>query len=245
MRPPDAYDAFSLVYDLGLGKLFFDGVRPLLERLERDDPSAGRRHLDLACGTGLVVRHFRSRGFDSIGLDASLPMLARARARGDSVLAADFRDFALRATFDRITCLYDSLNHVMDEDDLVCVFACVRRVMTTGSLFWFDLNHPASYAAVWGIREPYIAGADGWSLSMDTRYDEARNLALAHVTGYCDMEGARVAIDETHAQRAWTEPDVRRLLTAAGLHLVDIIRFNPFGLDRDPDTAVKLMYVVR
>ena len=35
MRAPDSYEAFALVYDRGLGKLFFDGVRPVLDRLDR------------------------------------------------------------------------------------------------------------------------------------------------------------------------------------------------------------------
>jgi SAM-dependent methyltransferase len=243
MRPPDAYAAFALVYDRGLGAMFFDGVRPVLDRLDREYPSTRRTHLDLACGTGLVVRHFLTRGYDSIGLDASLAMLERARARGDSVLASDFRSFSFRATFDRVTCLYDSLNHVMDEDDLAAVFASVRDVMDADSLFWFDLNHPDSYRTTWAIPEPYRAGAAGWDLAIDTRYDPHRNLAVARVTGSCEVDGEVFPIDETHYQRSWSEDDVRRILEASGLASVDVFRFNPFGVAHDPDALVKLMYV--
>jgi SAM-dependent methyltransferase len=243
MRLPDAYDAFALVYDRGLGQLFFDGVRPVLDRLDREYPSMGRRHLDLACGTGLVVRYFRGKGFASIGLDASLPMLDHARRRGDQVFAADFRDFALRRSFDRITCLYDSLNHMMDEDDLAGIFRAVRSAMGRESLFWFDLNHPSSYAGVWSIPEPYEAKGSDWRLSIDTRYEEGRNLAIARVTGSCVVGSETVEIDELHHQRAWSDEDVRRILSGAGLEARDVFRFNPFGFGGNRDEAVKLMYV--
>ena len=243
MRPPDSYDAFALVYDRGLGRLFFDGVRPLLDQLDREYPSTHRTHLDLACGTGLAVRHFRAKGFDSIGLDASVPRLGEARRRGDAVVAADFRSFAFRQTFGRVTCLYDSLNHVMDEEDLGRIFGAVREVMADDSLFWFDLNHPSSYAGVWSIPEPYRAGGAGWTLSIDTRYDEVRNLAVARITGECEVDDETVAIDETHWQRAWDDSDVVRTLSSSGLRVVDVFRFNPFGLGGHSDATVKLMYV--
>lgn len=244
MRPPDSYSAFALVYDRGLGQLFFDGIRPVLDRLDREYPSVRRTHLDLACGTGLVVGHFVARGWDSIGLDASVDMLAHARRRGHAVLAADVRAFALRRTFARITCLYDSLNHVMDEDDLLHVLSSVRELMDRESLFWFDLNHPATYGTVWSIPEPYRSSGEGWSLSIDTRYDAGRNLAAARVTGNCVVEGEIVEIDEVHHQRAWEQGDVRRLLEAAGLRVVDTLRFNPFHPAGESGFPMKVMYVV-
>jgi SAM-dependent methyltransferase len=245
MQPADSYGAFALVYDRGLGRLFFDGVRPVLDRLDRAYPATDRTHLDLACGTGFVVRYFRSKGFDSLGLDASVPMLAQARRRGDPVVASDFREFALRRKFARITCLYDSLNHVMDEDDMVRIFTSVCAVMGMGSQFWFDLNHPSAYATVWSISEPYEAGGDDWALSIDTRYDLERNLAVAKVTGQCVIAGEQVPIHELHRQRAWSDADVRRLLRESGLHVVDSFRFNPFGLGGNSDATVKLMYVLK
>lgn len=244
MRAPDSYDAFALVYDRGLGRIFFDGVRPLLDQLDREYPSRRRSHLDLACGTGLAVRYFRAKGFDSTGLDASVPMLGESRRRGDSVFAADVRAFSLRRTFGRITCLYDSLNHVMDDEDLSLVFSSVRDVMDRESLFWFDVNHPSSYGTIWSIPDPYMAGGSDWDLSIDTRYDAGRNMANARVTGRCSIAGEVVEIDEMHYQRAWTDLDVRRLLADAGLGVVDVVRFNPFGFGGDSDAAVKLMYVV-
>jgi len=60
---------------------FFQAASRLLgEILERQETN-GRSHLDVACGTGLAVPFFEGRGFRSIGVDLSLPMLRMARLR--------------------------------------------------------------------------------------------------------------------------------------------------------------------
>src|SRR5262245_35185881 len=44
-------------------------------------PVAGRRALDLACGTGVLAAILADDGWQVVGLDRSAPMLALARAR--------------------------------------------------------------------------------------------------------------------------------------------------------------------
>jgi len=56
--PADAYGAFARVYDKALGELFFHGVALVLRALEAEYPTERRTHLDIACGTGLAMRHF-------------------------------------------------------------------------------------------------------------------------------------------------------------------------------------------
>ena len=75
MKPPDEYRWFAWVYEEALGRLFFDGVKPLLERLDREYPSDERTLLDLGCGTGLALKFFGDLGYTTTGLDASYSML--------------------------------------------------------------------------------------------------------------------------------------------------------------------------
>ena len=70
--PTEAYGAFAYAYDRALGSRFFKAVRTLLDETLEKYPTPKRTHLDVACGTGLVLRHFRERGWKSTGIDASL-----------------------------------------------------------------------------------------------------------------------------------------------------------------------------
>ena len=243
--PADSYGAFARVYDKALGELFLRGVTSVLRALEAEYPTEARTHLDVACGTGLAMRHFASRGWSTRGIDASYAMVSRARRRGLNVVVGDVRAFSLRATFERVTCLYDSLNHLLERGDLSRAFASVASVMSDSSLFCFDLNPPESYREVWAMADPYEADDAVYHLEIETRYDEPANLATARVTGWHDDGGVRYTIDETHYQRAWERDDIVALLREAGLETIDVFGFDPFAARVFEAPVVKEMYVAR
>lgn len=242
----EAYGAFAYAYDRGLGERFFQAVQPLLEQTLERFPTAKRTHLDLACGTGLAVDFFQKKGWRSLGVDASVPMLEVALRRARRVVAGDLRALPLRTTFARITCLYDSLNHMLDRNDLVASFRSVREVMADDSLFLFDMNHPEIYPEVWGISDPFVASARDYRLEIATTYRKRDRIGRANVTGWADIGGLRVEIHEQHQQRAYTERDITKALREAGLEPVDVFDFDPYG-ERDAIEArtVKVFFIVR
>jgi SAM-dependent methyltransferase len=243
----ESYGAFAYAYDDGLGEHFFNAVRPLLLDMLEKYPAATKTHLDLACGTGLTLQLFAERGYDSVGVDASLPMLQIARRRRPRVTAGDFRALPFRRTFARITCMYDSLNHLLDRADLIAAFKAVRGVMNSESLFLFDMNHPDIYPAVWGMTEPYVSSGAKHHLEIATSYRRREKLGQALVSGWAMLpDGTRAEIAETHRQRAYREKDIVSALDEAGLVPEDVFDFDPFR-EADPMDAggVKLFFVVR
>lgn len=225
----ESYGAFAWAYDQALGRTFFMAVKRVLDDVMEKYPSRAKTHLDVACGTGLALEYFRKRGFCSTGVDASVPMLDLARGRERRVVAGDYRSLPLRRTFARITCLYDSLNHMQTEEDLTAAFASVRSVMDESSLFLFDMNHPDVYPAVWGLRDPYVSSGDDHHLEIATRYRRRERRGYARISGWARMpNGERVKIRESHEQRAWSEAEIGNALTAARLRVVEMIDFDPF-----------------
>ena len=242
----EAYGAFAYAYDKGLGERFFSAVRPLLDDALVRFPTPKRTHLDLACGTGLAVDYFGARGWRSIGVDASVPMLEIAQRRARRVTAGDLRALPLRGTFARITCLYDSLNHMLERDDLVAAFRSVRELMADDSLFLFDMNHPDIYPEVWGMSEPYVATARDYRLEIATTYRRRDRMGLANVTGWAKINGERVEIREQHRQRAYSERDIRKALGEAKLEVAEASDFDPYGEgDAIEARTVKVFFVVR
>jgi SAM-dependent methyltransferase len=242
-----AYGDFAWAYDKALGERFFRSARKLLDLLLARYPAGTRTHLDVACGTGLTVEFFRSRGWRSVGVDASVPMLAVAAERAPELVAGDFRALPLRGTFQRITCLYDSLNHLKSRADLTGAFRSVRGVMSDESLFFFDMNHPDIYPEVWGMKEPYIASGPGYHLEIATTFRRRDGIGRALVTGWAiPVGGRRVKIRETHEQRAYSEREIIESLGEAGLAVVDVIDFDPYNeADTLEAEGVKLFFVCR
>lgn len=243
----ESYLAFAYAYDQALGGRFFESVAPLIDELFARHSAGGTSHLDLACGTGLALRHFAGKGLIATGVDSSLPMLDLASRRATRLVAADIRALPFRGTFGRVTCLYDSLNHLLDPAGLEAAFREVRRLMRGDSLFVFDMNHPDAYPRIWGTPEPFVASADESYLSMDTAFSRRRKMGRAHVTGWARIDGRQISIDEVHYQRAWTKSEIVSALRSAQLEPVEIRDFNPFE-ETDAElqrVRVKFVFVAR
>lgn len=238
----EAYDAFAYAYDRALGERFFKAASRMLDASLARHPTPKRTHLDVACGTGMTVRWFRERGWKSYGVDASLPMLRT----GGGGIAGDMRALPLRRKFARITCLYDSLNHLLEPDDLQAAFHSVRGVMDADSLFLFDVNHPEIYPEVWGMSEPYVARGKDYHLEIATTYRKREKIGRAAVTGWAKIKGERVEIKEQHRQRAYSEREIAKMLAEAGMEPVDVIDFDPYDeADAVHATTVKLFFVAK
>ena len=240
----EAYGAFAYAFDKALGARFWGAVRGLIERAIDKYPTETRTHLDVACGTGMALDYFRANGWTSTGIDASLPMLRIASTRAKRLVAADMRALPLRGTFARITCLYDSLNHLLDRNDLVAAFRAIRAVMAGDSLLLFDMNHPDIYPEVWGVPEPFVAQGADFELEMHTRYASREKMGHAIVTGWAMMGGKRVAIRERRRQRAYSEREIVAALDGARLRPLDVIDFDPYHeLKNTAARTVKLFFV--
>ncbi|HEY4642850.1 MAG TPA: class I SAM-dependent methyltransferase [Thermoanaerobaculia bacterium] len=243
----EAYAAFAYAYDQALGHRFFKAVRSLLDEHLAKYPTPDKTHLDIACGTGLALEYFAKRGWRSTGVDASMEMLNIARKRATRLVAGDFLALPLRGTFARITCLYDSLNHIRERDELVAAFRSMRRLMSHGSLLMFDINHPDIYPEIWGMAEPFVAEGKDYQLEIATTFRKREATGRARVTGWAKLpDGVKVAIDERHQQRAWREREIADALSEADLAPLDVIEFDPFGeADSIEAPTVKLFYVCR
>jgi SAM-dependent methyltransferase len=242
----EAYGAFAYAYDKALGARFFKAARKLLDDTLDRYPTPKRTHLDVACGTGMAVEYFRGKGWKSTGVDASLPMLQLTLQSNNAGVAGDMRQLPFRRKFARVTCLYDSLNHLLEPEDLTAAFRSIRGVMDHDSLFLFDMNHPEIYPEVWGMSDPYTASGSDYHLEIATRYRKRDRIGRAAVSGWALMDGKRVEIREEHLQRAYSEREITGALGEAGLAPVDIIDFDPYGEADDLEaTTVKLFFVCR
>lgn len=239
---PDAYGAFAYAYDKALGARFFQAVRGLLDDAIGRHCGPRRTHLDVACGTGLALEHLAARGWRSTGLDASVSMLhvARSRVEAARLVAADARSLPFRNRFALVTCMYDSLNHLMDRSDLVAAFRAVRGVMDEDSRFIFDMNHPEIYPAVWGLPEPFVSSGPDYSLEIDTSFRAREQLGRATVKGWALIAGERVEISEQHQQRAYSEREIGKALADADLAPLEVLDFDPYY---EGGPTVKLFYV--
>ncbi len=152
MDPRKYYDAFSAGYDDRRSV----GYHALLDELESDlvrTYCTGRHVLDAGCGTGLILervgRHLRS----VVGVDLSLGMLRKARARGPAPLAQGslthlpFADDSFDAAYS-----FKVLAHVPGIADAVRELG---RVVRPGGHLILEFYNPLSVRGLlWKLKRP-------------------------------------------------------------------------------------------
>lgn len=179
--------------------------------------------LDVACGTGIPTMLLAERGYRLIGVDRSPEMLAELEAkvagRPVTTVRADIRDFELAEPADAAISLYDSINYLLVEEDLVRCFGCVRRALTPGGLFAFDMNTLYGLAENWGTRT-VTREVGGVASVWQNEFDRETRISTLHLTFWeSEPEPGAAASqkkEEIHQERAYTVEELQRSLAAAG-----------------------------
>src|ERR1700712_2816547 len=137
-----AYDALAPFYDRYMDGQPFDPWLGRLEQIAIEHGLRGNRLLDVACGTGKSFMPMLERGYEVTGCDISPAMVERARAAAGAsaeLFVADMRELPAVGRFDLVTCLNDSLNYVIEHDDLLAAFRAIARNLRPGGMLVFDL----------------------------------------------------------------------------------------------------------
>lgn len=97
-------------------------------------------HLDAACGTGVLIDRLSGPRWKSFGIDLSAAMLRQTRAQGRdvNVANADLRALPFSCTFSLITCLFDSINFLLEEEDLRRAMRQLADALLPGGILYCD-----------------------------------------------------------------------------------------------------------
>lgn len=218
----EPFTSFHKHYDRFMTKYVdYRGWVHYLERIFRRFGCSPSSILDLACGTGIPTLLLAERGYRLTGVDRSPEMLAELETKRGNLpvktIRADIRDFTVPVPHDVAICLYDSMNYLLTEDDLVRCFGCVRRAIVPAGLFVFDMNTEFGLAEYWGSRST-IREVGGVYSVWENSYDTETRVSTLHLTYWEQPEPGKVGqkFEEIHQERAYRIDEVRRCLEGAG-----------------------------
>lgn len=222
----DAYTGFAAVYDLFMDNIPYEEWCAYLTGILKDHGVKDGLVLDLGCGTGKLTRLLAKAGYDMIGVDYSEDMLEiamehQARDGGEILyLLQDMREFELYGTVGAVVSICDSMNYLMEYDDLVQVCALVNNYLDPGGIFVFDLNTPYKYREVLG-EQTIAENRDEGSFIWENYYDEEEAVNEYDLTLFIREEDGRYRrYEETHYQRSYDLEMVREALLEAGMEYV-------------------------
>lgn len=183
--------------------------------------------LDLGCGTGTLTELMYSKGYDMIGVDLSESMLNIAMEKREKsgseilYLLQDMRELELYSTVGTVFSVCDSLNYILEEDELLEVFLLVNNYLFPGGIFIFDFNTEYKYREV--IGDTTIAeNREDCSFIWENFYDPDDGINEYDLTIFVREGELFRRFSETHYQRGYTPEQMTNLLKEAGMELVEM-----------------------
>ncbi|HPO12448.1 MAG TPA: class I SAM-dependent methyltransferase [Candidatus Hydrogenedentes bacterium] len=139
MLRDDAFRDLAHYYDPIMEHVHYDRWFMITTALAELLP-ASFRHLDAGCGTGVLVNMLRRAGWTSFGMDLSHAMVRTARRQRGAlpIAVGDLRTFPFHGV-DYITCLFDSINFLLKEEEVRQTIHCFANALQPGGLLYFDI----------------------------------------------------------------------------------------------------------
>jgi len=243
----DSYNAFASYYDgLMEDAHYQERCRFILEAARRFDHPMGRT-LDLACGTGSLTLLLRQSGVDVFGADASADMLSLAMQKALDADAPilfvqqEMQSLTLPETVDTCVCTLDSINHLTDENDVQRTFKRISRYMNAGGLFIFDVNTVYKHREVLADNVFVMENEHVFCVWQNfPREDDVVDVALDF---FAEENGVYYRSSEDFSERAYSEKQLRGMLTQAGFALLAV--YGDLRFDAPAPDEQRVIYIAQ
>lgn len=258
----DAYSEFSKWYDELMEDIpydeWFDFVRDILSKDGIDDGLV----CELGAGTGNFTMRLAEAGYDMIGVDNSEEMLAEARNKMERnldqseagkvsdilYLCQDMREFELYGTVRAIVSVCDSINYILEDDEIIQTFKLVNNYLDPKGLFIFDFNTDYKYREI--IGDNTVAESnDDVSFIWSNYFDEDSCVNEYEVSFFVKADDTSAEDNlykrfvEYHYQRGYTLDEMKSFIEKSGLVFVNA--FDADGFGNPTERSERIFVVVR
>lgn len=221
---PQAYDSLAEWFEYlnddcdypRWSQYFIDGLTAM---------NAGRKGLEIGCGSGAFCRALTKRGYCMTGADISPSMIARAQVRAReegctvTYVLADAVKFRSPEKYDFILSPNDCFNY-LPKEKLKTALRRMADALKEGGIFWFDVSS-----------EYKLRTKVANNMSVDDR-DEVTYLAVnedcgdsvrLNVTLFVKEKGEKYRrLDEVHVQYVYSEKELLSALYEVGFDVLSV-----------------------
>lgn len=238
------YASFASVYDELMTDAQYEKRVAYVEKIFETMNVKPKLMLDLACGTGTMTTLFAQDGYDMIGVDLSVDMLnvAREKSKDFNVLYINqpMENFELYGTVDAVVCMLDSINYLVEYDDLVKTFKLVKNYLDPNGVFVFDINTRYKFENV--LAGNCFCGESRNSYyTWENCYDPEEKICEFRLEFFIKSGEKYNRYTETHYERGYTQTELKKAIKEAGLKLEAV--YDDMTFDPATRTSERLYFV--
>ena len=237
----EAYTGFAEVYDVFHDNVPYEEWCSYVTGLLKEYQVMDGLVLDLGCGTGSLTGLMARSGYDMIGIDNSGEMLQIAMNKRNAsgldilYLLQDMRGFELYGTVKAVISICDSMNYIMEYQELVEVFRLVNNYLDPKGVFIFDLNTEYKYRELLADNT-FAEDREESSFIWNNFYDEEDKVNEYDLTLFVKEGELYRKFEETHYQRAYGLDQIQQAIRDGGMEFVaayDACTRNPVQQDSE------------
>ncbi|MBO5745891.1 MAG: class I SAM-dependent methyltransferase [Clostridia bacterium] len=244
-----SYREFARVYDQLQADVDYKARTEYLVKLFEKYDRLPTLLLDVACGTGGFSFTFAEKGVEVIGADPSPEMLGVARekfaAAGKEILllCQSAEELDLYGTVDGAVCCLDSLNHIVDEEELKRSVARISLFLEKDRLFIFDVNTMYKHKEVLSGNTFAVESDDVFCVWRNSECDEDGTVDISLDFFLQDEDGRYERSFEDFSERAYSDTFLKECITEAGLEVVAVL--GDMSFDAPNAHEERVIYVTR
>jgi ubiquinone/menaquinone biosynthesis C-methylase UbiE len=214
------YSQFAKIYDKVMAHVNYKMWAEYIKSLFQYTDLTIERIVDLSCGTGKHIRFLQSGKVHVIGADCSKSMVTVAKSYrylNDKIkfLVNDARKIAFKnQTTDVVLMLYDSINYLVEDEEIENLFEEVYRILKPGAIFIFDFVTEVGLEECFG--EYYES--DTWDGNAYERHSLYSKKEKRQYTKFNFLYNGQPFIEE-HVQQIRTRSQWKGLIKKSKMHL--------------------------
>lgn len=176
------------------------------------------RHLDVACGTGKLVKRLKVHGWSSIGTDISWGMVRTGMSSGALVPLAQANMTGLPfadESADIVTCLFDSVNFLLEPSLVEKAIREFARVLAPNGVLYFDIVTERMVTEHFE-NQKWTEDNGRFSTTWEGTYDRRRRIADTHIR-------VNTGVETFIRERVYPVEDIKRWVDFAGMDVLGIL----------------------
>lgn len=241
------YEEFAIIYDKLINEdIDYNKIAKKIFQICEEYNINRKDYLDLACGTGNVAINIADSFEDSCAVDLSEDMLTIAYDKFQQnnincqFLCQNMSELSLGKKFDLITCVLDSTNYIVEDEDIQNYFKAVSNHLKDDGIFIFDINSYYKITQILGDNIYTYDNDDIFYVWENQLEDDVVNMFLTFFVK--DKNGYR-RFDEEHTERGYTESQIEELLENANLQVIK--KFDGYNDKEVNDLSERILYIVK
>lgn len=183
---------------------------------------------DLGCGTGELLSLLNESydDLEMIGIDLSDDMISVAKKKlkdnkKAKLVTGDMRSFKLAKRVDAITCMYDTINHLLKKEYWRDSFKCIYDSLKYGGVFVMDFVPLGSLKNWEGV---FVREEGTSTLIREINFDKKTNILTTDVNAFVKANyfGTYRNIRESVKETSYNIKEVIALLKEAGFKNISV-----------------------